>query len=141
MVDVLFIYVKLNPDLGYRQGMHELLAPILWVVDRDAIEPKSVENKKKKKDAPSHDDDDDLMRHLLDASYVEHDSFTLFCAVMHTARTYYEHGEHRSSSGTMDVIPIVNRCQYIHQELLSTTDLELADHLHAVEILPQIFLT
>lgn len=134
MVDVLFIYVKLNPDLGYRQGMHELLAPILWVVDRDAIEPKSVE-----KDSSSQEDD--LMRHLLDASYVEHDSFALFCAVMQTARVYYEHGEHRSSTGTMDAIPIVHRCQYIHQELLFTTDLELADHLHAVEILPQIFLT
>lgn len=134
MVDVLFIYVKLNPDLGYRQGMHELLAPILWVVDRDAIDPKSVEK-------GSLSQEDDLMRQLLDATYVEHDSFTLFCAVMQTARAYYEHGEQRSSSGTMDVIPIVNRCQYIHQELLLTTDLELADHLHAVEILPQIFLT
>lgn len=133
MVDVLFIYVKLNPDLGYRQGMHELLAPILWVVDRDAIDPKSVEK-------GSLSQEDDLMRQLLDATYVEHDSFTLFCAVMQTARAYYEHGEQRSSSGTMDVIPIVNRCQYIHQELLLTTDLELADHLHAVEILPQIFL-
>lgn len=134
MVDVLFIYVKLNPDLGYRQGMHELLAPILWVVDRDAIDPRSVEK-------GSLSQEDDLMRQLLDATYVEHDSFTLFCAVMQTARAYYEHGEQRSSSGTMDVIPIVNRCQYIHQELLLTTDLELADHLHAVEILPQIFLT
>lgn len=134
MVDVLFIYVKLNPDLGYRQGMHELLAPILWVVDRDAIDPKSVEK-------GSLSQEDDLMQPLLDATYVEHDSFTLFCAVMQTARAYYEHGEQRSSSGTMDVIPIVNRCQYIHQELLLTTDLELADHLHTVEILPQIFLT
>lgn len=134
MVDVLFIYVKLNPDLGYRQGMHELLAPILWVVDRDAIDPRSVEK-------GSLSQEDDFMRQLLDATYVEHDSFTLFCAVMQTARAYYEHGEQRSSSGTMDVIPIVNRCQYIHQELLLTTDLELADHLHAVEILPQIFLT
>lgn len=130
MTDILFIYAKLNPDLGYRQGMHELLALILWVVDRDAVERNPLAVK-----------DDDLMVNLLDASYVEHDSFALFCSVMQTARVYYEHGEQRSSSGTMDVIPIVNRCQYIHQELLMTADFELADHLQALEILPQIFLT
>ena len=132
MTDVLFIYTKLNPDLGYRQGMHELLAPILWVVDRDAIDPSSLEK---------DDNDDDLMLHLMDSSYVEHDSFTLFCSVMQTARVYYEHGEQRSASGTIDVIPIVHRCQYIHQDILSVADLELADHLQVLEILPQIFLT
>lgn len=137
MTDVLFIYTKLNPDLGYRQGMHELLAPILWVVDRDAIDPNSLE----RIGSTEKEDDDDLMLHLLDANYVEHDSFTFFCSVMQTARVYYEHGEQRSASGTMDVIPIVHRCQYIHQDILSVADLELADHLQALEILPQIFLT
>lgn len=132
----MFIYAKLNPDLGYRQGMHELLAPILWAVDRDAIEPNSLGNW-----TGSTDEEGDLMLHLLDATYVEHDSFAMFCSVMQTARVYYEHSEQRSASGTMDVIPIVNRCQYIHQDLLATTDLELADHLQALEILPQIFLT
>ena len=38
LVDILFIFCKLNPDVSYRQGMHELLAPILWVVERDAID-------------------------------------------------------------------------------------------------------
>ena len=32
MMDVLFCYVKEHPDPGYRQGMHELLAPILFVL-------------------------------------------------------------------------------------------------------------
>lgn len=137
MTDVMFIYAKLNPDLGYRQGMHELLAPILWAVDRDAIEPNSLG-----KGTGWTDEKDDLMMlHLLDATYVEHDSFAMFCSVMQTARVYYEHSEQRSSNGTMDVIPIVNRCQYIHQDLLAVTDLELADHLQTLEVLPQIFLT
>lgn len=38
MCNILFVYCKLNPDLSYRQGMHELLAPILWVVDQDAVD-------------------------------------------------------------------------------------------------------
>lgn len=37
LLDILFIFCKLNRDVGYRQGMHELLAPVLWVVERDAI--------------------------------------------------------------------------------------------------------
>ena len=36
--DILFIFCKLNPDVSYRQGMHELLAPVLWVIERDAID-------------------------------------------------------------------------------------------------------
>ncbi|PLB45679.1 Ypt/Rab-specific GTPase-activating protein [Aspergillus steynii IBT 23096] len=135
MIDVLFIYSKLNPDLGYRQGMHELLAPILWVVDKDAIETKSSEG------ISSTEGDDDFLLQLLHAGFVEHDSFSLFCSVMQSTRSYYEHNRHRSANGQMDVVPIVNQCQHLHNELLMTTDLELADHLQALEILPQIFLT
>ena len=32
MEDILFCYVRQNQRLGYRQGMHELLAPILFVM-------------------------------------------------------------------------------------------------------------
>ncbi|KAI9041193.1 GTPase-activating protein GYP6 [Aspergillus affinis] len=135
MIDILFIYSKLNPDLGYRQGMHELLAPILWVLDKDAVEAKSFEG------TSSPGEDDDFLLQLLSSEYVEHDSFTLFCSVMQSTRSYYEHNRHRSANGQMDVVPIVNQCHHIHNELLMTTDLELADHLQALEILPQIFLT
>lgn len=127
LTDVLFIYSKLNPDVGYRQGMHELLAPILWVIDRDSVHSEPNENS--------------LMLKLLDSNFVEHDSFTLFLCVMQTARVYYEHSESSSSNGQVDVIPIVNRCQYLHKEALAIIDHELAEHLQAVDVLPQIFLT
>lgn len=135
MTDVLFVYSKLNPDVGYRQGMHELLAPILWVIDRDSVESpaQGITSSTAKEDR--------LMLDLLDTSFVEHDSFTLFLCVMQTARIYYEHGETKSANGQADVIPIVSRCQYLHQEALTIIDHELADHLHTVEVLPQIFLT
>ena len=41
MTDILFIFAKLTPEVGYRQGMHELLAPILWTVDYDSLAPES----------------------------------------------------------------------------------------------------
>jgi TBC1 domain family protein 5 len=115
--------------------MHELLAPILWVIHGDAVDGKVLEESSAKEEG------DDLMLQLLNADYVEHDSFALFCSVMQTTRVYYEHNKERSANGQMDEIPIVNQCQHIHQNLLTTTDLELADHLQALEILPQIFLT
>ncbi|RAL58521.1 hypothetical protein DID88_004025 [Monilinia fructigena] len=42
MLDVLFIFCKINQDVGYRQGMHEILAPILWVVEQDSIDPRDI---------------------------------------------------------------------------------------------------
>lgn len=135
MLDILFIYSKLNADLGYRQGMHELLAPILWVLDQDAIDKTSLET------AEPAAEGDNLMLQCLDAAYVEHDSFMLFCSVMQTARIYYEHDDQRSANGNMEVIPIVNRCQHVHKDLLAVADCELAEHLQAIEVLPQIFLT
>ncbi|CAG8898177.1 unnamed protein product [Penicillium egyptiacum] len=135
LTDILFVYSKLNPDVGYRQGMHELLAPILWAVDRDSVKPRPGGLHANK------DKSEGLMRKLLDAQFVEHDSFTLFLSVMQTARIYYEHGETRSANGQMDVIPIVDRCNYLHKEALAIIDNELAEHLEAVDVLPQIFLT
>ncbi|KAJ5609804.1 hypothetical protein N7528_010371 [Penicillium herquei] len=136
LTDVLFVYSKLNPDVGYRQGMHELLAPILWVVDRDSVDQNSIglENSTSSKD-------DARMLDLLDPEFVEHDSFTLFLSVMQTARIFYEHGETKTANGQVDVIPIVSRCQYLHTEALMIIDQELAEHLQAVDVLPQIFLT
>jgi TBC1 domain family protein 5 len=115
--------------------MHELLAPVLWVVERDAIEKKSLQS------VDYDQSGNDLMLQLLDETFVEHDSFTLFCAIMQVTRIYYEPGEQRSEAGQIEVAPIVGRCQYIHQGLLMVADEELAEHLYAIEILPQIFLT
>jgi hypothetical protein len=38
MTDVLFIYCKLNDDVSYRQGMHELLAPIFLVLNSENLD-------------------------------------------------------------------------------------------------------
>lgn len=123
LLDILFIYTKLHPDIGYRQGMHELLAPILWVVYGDAIEA----------DTPARRTaEDDLMLDVLDRRFIEHDAFTLFCAVMQTAKSFYEIGESNS--------PIVDRSRRIHDEYLGGVDPELANHLQVIQILPQIFL-
>ncbi|KAI1180121.1 rab-GTPase-TBC domain-containing protein [Nemania sp. FL0916] len=138
ITDVLFIYCKLNPDVGgYRQGMHELLAPIVYVVEQDAIDPA---------DASSDAASDLMMVEMLDASFVEHDSFTLFSKVMDCAKPFYETGESSCSTGNAaggmqsTKSTIVEKSQYIHETCLYKVDPELSIHLTNIEVLPQIFL-
>ncbi|KAI1769960.1 RabGAP/TBC [Hypoxylon cercidicola] len=136
ILDILFIYCKLNPEVGgYRQGMHELLAPIIYVVEQDAIDPV---------DAASDTSADSRMVEMLDASFVEHDAFTLFHQVMDHAKSFYEVGDATVPLNVFDQRPstssIVERSQYIHEVCLYKVDPELSAHLKNIEILPQVFL-
>ncbi|KAI1326357.1 rab-GTPase-TBC domain-containing protein [Xylariaceae sp. FL0255] len=140
ITDVLFIYCKLNPETGgYRQGMHELLAPIVYVVEQDALDPTN---------AASDTSADLRMVEMLDASFIEHDSFALFSKVMDYAKAFYETGENAdngsanmSSFGMQSIrSSIVDKSQYIHEVCLYKVDPELSNHLKSIEILPQIFL-
>ncbi|KAK6371353.1 hypothetical protein LTS17_009084 [Exophiala oligosperma] len=127
LLDILFIYAKLNPDVGYRQGMHELLAPILWAVQQDAVDSISIPV------AAQTMDGVDFMQDVLGHKHVEHDSFNLFCAVMQNTKASYETGESKDSS------PIVARSKRIHDDILAAIDPELALHLNVIGILPQIY--
>ena len=132
LLDILFTYCKLNRDISYRQGMHEVLAPLLWVVYCDAVDLTQQEK-------GTHD----LVSMCLDAKFIEHDAFTLFGAVMQTVKTFYEIGNAYNpvSGGTLTTeSPIVERSKRIHENYLQHADPELAEHLTAIEVLPQIFL-
>ncbi|OBT53667.1 hypothetical protein VE04_04642 [Pseudogymnoascus sp. 24MN13] len=141
LLHILFIYCKINQDIGYRQGMHELAAPILLAMQRDALAPIAPEG------SVLSDDGDRLMFTTLDASFIEHDSFTLFNLIMRTAKSFYELGEPdkrlnagSTSSSQYGSSPIVQRSKQIHEVLLAQVDPELALHLTQIEILPQIFI-
>ncbi|RMZ77773.1 hypothetical protein DV737_g4183, partial [Chaetothyriales sp. CBS 132003] len=127
LLDILFIFSKLNPDTGYRQGMHELLGTLLWAISEDAVDASSVLAADREKDGAR------LMMDTLSSEWVEADSFTLFCAVMQNVKSSYETGENRDSS------PIIDRSRKIHEELLATYDPELALRLQVIGVLPQIY--
>ena len=143
LVDILFVFCKLNADVGYRQGMHELLAPVLWVVEQDASD---VEGEGGVESA------DGLLACLLDVRYIEHDAFTLFSLIMRTAKSFYELGEQEQkfgpavgasswpNAGSQSQSPIVERSRRIHEGYLAALDPALAHHLTEIEVLPQIFL-
>ena len=142
MLDILFVFCKINQDVGYRQGMHEILAPILWVVEHDAIDY-------------GHDGDrsnsqaDRVLEQTLDPAFIEHDAFTILSLVMRTAKSFYELGEpdKRASTQSSDLTmpqlgasPIVERSKRIHEVYLARLDPALAQHITEIEVLPQIFL-
>ena len=37
LTNVLFLYCEMHPDIGYRQGMHELLAPLFYAVGKSSV--------------------------------------------------------------------------------------------------------
>lgn len=126
LTDILFIFCKLNPDVGYRQGMHELLAPILWVVEKDAIDLGQSSKAM---------GEDVVTKTVFDADYIEHDTFALFGQVMQSAKGFYEH---TTSNGKEN--PMVARSRRIFGEMLSLVDEKLAQHLEQIDIVPQVFL-
>ena len=160
LLNILFIYNKLNPDVGYRQGMHEILAPVLWVVSRDAVETHLSDDNRTddKPEAFSHSRDSghaervegskgkvehkelDLLISCLDQQFIEHDSFILFGIIMQTVKTYYETTQNSSDKPGTTSSSIAQRSRHIHEELLYQVDSELAEHLAAIDIIPQIFL-
>lgn len=79
LTDILFTFCKLNPDVGYRQGMHEIAAPVLWVVEVDAIDVG---------EASKTLGEESIIKAVFDAEYIEHDSFAIFGQVMQNAKTF-----------------------------------------------------
>ncbi|KAH6850218.1 rab-GTPase-TBC domain-containing protein [Chaetomium sp. MPI-CAGE-AT-0009] len=132
ILDILFLYCKLNPSVGgYRQGMHELLAPIVWAVAQDTVDRAST--------IATDNPDEVLIMEMLDPAFVEHDAFTLFSKLMESASPFYEVAS-GTDLETQQKNTIVERSKYIHEVALMKIDEELANHLRNIEVLPQIFL-
>ncbi|KAK4988446.1 hypothetical protein LTR50_003960 [Elasticomyces elasticus] len=140
LLDVLFVFSKLNPDVSYRQGMHEVLAPILWVVERDAVNQYTQR---------ASMGEDLVLRDMFDPQYIEHDTFALFSVIMQNAKTFYEQAAHVAptsinTTGSRVAPPIENpmvaRSHRIFDELLPLVDPDLTAHMKEIDIVPQVFL-
>ncbi|BFZ63821.1 hypothetical protein YB2330_004953 [Saitoella coloradoensis] len=120
--DILFTHSKLNPDTSYRQGMHELLAPILFAVQGDAIPPPS---------SSSSSDQHDILHYICSETHIEADTYTLFSRLMEHAKSYY-----LTTSSTPEIIATTNNIQ---NKLLPILDPDLHHHLTTLQIEPQIW--
>ncbi|XP_040819335.1 TBC1 domain family member 5 [Ochotona curzoniae] len=145
LTDVLFCYARENEQLLYKQGMHELLAPIVFTLhcDHQAFLHASESAQ------PSEE-----MKTLLNPEYLEHDAYAMFSQLMETAEPWFstfEHDGHKGKETLMTPIPfarpqdlgptiaIVTKVNQIQDHLLKKHDIELYMHLNRLEIAPQIY--
>uniref|UniRef100_A0A665WF43 TBC1 domain family member 5 n=1 Tax=Echeneis naucrates TaxID=173247 RepID=A0A665WF43_ECHNA len=145
LTDILFCYARENEQLLYKQGMHELLAPIVFVLHCDhqaflhANETAS----------PSEE-----MKCLLDPEYLEHDAYAMFSQLMETAEPWFSSFEREVRKGKEEMltsipfarpqdsgpsVAIVTKVNRIQDQLVKKHDVELHMHLNRLEIAPQIY--
>ncbi|XP_015423581.1 PREDICTED: TBC1 domain family member 5 isoform X2 [Myotis davidii] len=145
LTDVLFCYARENEQLLYKQGMHELLAPIVFILhcDHQAFLHASESAQ------PSEE-----MKTLLNPEYLEHDAYAMFSQLMETADPWFSTFEHDSQKGKETLltpipfarpqdlgptVAIVTKVNQIQDHLLKKHDIELYMHLNRLEIAPQIY--
>ncbi|XP_048956039.1 TBC1 domain family member 5 isoform X5 [Canis lupus dingo] len=145
LTDVLFCYARENEQLLYKQGMHELLAPIVFILhcDHQAFLHASESAQPRQE-----------MKTLLNPEYLEHDAYAMFSQLMETAEPWFSTFEHDGQKGKetlMTPIPfarpqdlgptiaIVTKVNQIQDHLLKKHDIELYMHLNRLEIAPQIY--
>lgn len=143
--NILYLYSVSVPAIGYRQGMHELLAPLYYAVDYDSV---------------SDDVEDPELRELCSRTWVAADAWALFSSIMHGVSRWYEWREsddvegigkpsplanhvQLNPDGKIDlkpyVAPIVQVCNHIQDTLLRTVDPLLWKKMQAAGIEPQIY--
>lgn len=160
MSNILFNFASENPQLSYKQGMHELIATLLYVAHTDS------------QNCLIHYEGDyanELIATLLDLKYLEHDVYHLFCGLMSSIETWYQNDEiliipnenqniklrshnelvNRSSGSTSRSKLTSTRPQYssvlglklkkISENIVRSYDSELFYHLEALQIAPQIY--
>eukprot|EP00941_MAST-03F_sp_MAST-3F-sp1_P005585 g5585.t1 len=78
MLNILFVWSKIHSDTSYRQGMHELLAPIVYALEGEKMSSQQQE---------LNDNDNGssaaaIIESAMNPDYVEADAFWLFAEVM-----------------------------------------------------------
>ncbi|EJU05342.1 RabGAP/TBC [Dacryopinax primogenitus] len=130
LTDILFIYCVTHPEIGYRQGMHEVAGTILLVVDNDSI------------DYGAGIKDDELQECCARKS-VSADVYAVFMSLMEGAHRWYEWREprRRDVRGQPEswTAPIVHVCRMIQDQMLRSVDPALWAHLDSAGVEPQIY--
>ncbi|XP_034561483.1 TBC1 domain family member 5 isoform X2 [Notolabrus celidotus] len=145
LTDILFCYARENEQLLYKQGMHELLAPIVFVLhcDHQAFQHASETA------SPSEE-----MKCLLNPEFLEHDAYALFSQLMETAEPWFSSYEREVRKGKEEMltsipfarpqdsgpsVAIVTKVNRIQDQLVKKHDVELHMHVNRLEIAPQIY--
>ncbi|PPR03533.1 hypothetical protein CVT24_007019 [Panaeolus cyanescens] len=141
LTNILYLYSSSHPAIGYRQGMHEILAPLYLATHYDAIsEPESTSVVS------------DLAE-ICSSNYIAADAWSLFMNIMNNISRWYEWREPPTKTNGSNfviipegqsgmqpyVAPIVQACNYIQSQLLQKCDPILWQSIQKTGIEPQIY--
>lgn len=156
LVNVLYNYASENPQLSYKQGMHELAATLLYVVHTDS------QNCLINYQGGYADEN---IYALLDPKFIEYDVYHLFSSLMQSVRSWYQNDEiliGQLSPHELNTKSSINvksnsskqadsrrqqpassvlgfKLNMISENILKSFDPELFNHLEALQIVPQIY--
>jgi len=143
MLNILFVWSKMNPDYSYRQGMNELLSPILLTLSNDA-------DKAANESPPnSSGESGEVFRLLMSKKFIEHDSFVVFNKLMSHMRQYFAVVKPTSPQRQSRLVskpfvpqqtPIVTKCENLQQKILKSVDKVLHRHLEDEDVQPTLYL-
>eukprot|EP00339_Tiarina_fusa_P005127 CAMPEP_0117046714 /NCGR_PEP_ID=MMETSP0472-20121206/32295_1 /TAXON_ID=693140 ORGANISM="Tiarina fusus, Strain LIS" /NCGR_SAMPLE_ID=MMETSP0472 /ASSEMBLY_ACC=CAM_ASM_000603 /LENGTH=481 /DNA_ID=CAMNT_0004759161 /DNA_START=11 /DNA_END=1456 /DNA_ORIENTATION=+ len=136
MLNILFIVAKRNPTTGYRQGMHELLAPIIYLLHKESV--------------PVGELQDHVAYLASSEEYIEHDAFIIFDTLMvhmdqwfvRTSSTMRGSRSTLNDGNSLDNTsssPIVQKCKKVQDIMLKKIDPILHSFLTDMGIEPQIY--
>lgn len=139
LLRVLYVHAK-QSKLGYRQGMHELLAPIVLMLHRERESAAEAA-------AAADPSISALLATFADPQYLEHDAFALLDALLARSGEWFESNSAPPAPAPAGAVaapptpsPIIRKCRYIQDALLCKFDTPLYDHLTAISIEPQLYL-
>ncbi|KAJ8599743.1 hypothetical protein CTAYLR_003424 [Chrysophaeum taylorii] len=132
MFDVLLVWSNQHPRPSYRQGMHELLAPLVWAMDKSFEATKAV----------ALDERDPVSAVRVHPTYLEHDVYWMFDALADIMLPLYDvvpdgrQGENKNE--------VVEMCRRVQADWLRKVDPELHAQLAGFRgndlVLPQIYM-
>lgn len=144
MIDLLFCYAREYPSICYRQGMHEILAPLIFVLHSDHQNLAHIQEE-------TEISLDTTLETVLNPFYLEEDSYHLFCRIMNSLELFYRINDMTiTESGQLTHIPecpdspkaskktseieVVHQLDIIRDKIFAKQDLHLHNHLLKLEI-------
>ncbi|KNC30655.1 hypothetical protein FF38_11718 [Lucilia cuprina] len=150
MCNILFYYAREHPYMSYRQGMHEILAPVIFVMYGDHQSLLHF------REIAKNVEIDNTLLNVLNPSYLEADSYFIFSRIMSSIESYYRVSNSLPTklNGASSPLPtsgiennpnysseveVVGQLNLIRDKILAKEDLHLHNYLMKLDIPLHIF--
>jgi TBC1 domain family protein 5 len=136
---ILFVWASCHPQISYRQGMHELLAPLLFTNWVEAEEAATAASEPDEGVAPKDDANNPvraLLVALLRRENVEVATWVAFSRLMTATSAYFEPGTGMRPSTEPPTTPLLRRCSLIQDERLRAADPALHARMISLGVQP-----